>query len=872
MRRVIAALLRLYPARFRRTLGDDMLATFDEQWRERADWRQATRTVASIASGAALERLHGCQGGDGRMTTLIHDLRFALRMLRRNPGFTAIAVTVLALGIGANSAIFSLVDAVLFKPLPFTDPQRLVMLWERSPGNPRNRVSPLNFVDWSEQNHAFTSMAAISGGGGTLIGPGGIAEHIPGQAVTARFFDVLGVKPIAGRTFTGDDVKPHGDAIVLSERLWRSRFDADPDIVGKAITIDGARLMVIGVVPANFQILFKADFWTPYFIPRSPEYRQMHFMQVIGRLKPGTTLSQAVAGMQVVAEDIARISPSSNKGWGITLAPLREALVGSDLRATSLVLAGIVGFVLLMACANVANLLLVRGSARTREIAVRASVGGSRARIVQQLLTESTLLGVLGGMAGVALAALILSAAPSLLPADTLPVWLRLTMDLRVIGFAAALALITAALFGLAPAWQASRVPLAGALRAGGRTVTGGGSAFRMALAAGEIAAAVLLVAGAGLLLRTLTSLDRVDPGFHADHVLTMGVSLPNSRYPQPENALTFYQSLEREIAAIPGVRDVGLGTILPVEGWDIGQGFQVIGQPKLDQSQQPSAHYQIVSSGYFRTLGIPLLRGRAFTSDDTAANQPVCIVNQEFARQYLRGRDPIGTMVSVQAMAPSGPKPVVRQVVGVSHQVKVEGLAEKEDDPEIYVPITQNPWFWAAIAVRTQGDPLTMVAAVKAAVARIDKQEPLTRIRTMDQVLAESVTEPRFRAALTGAFAMIALALAAVGIFGVLAFSVSQRTREFGIRMALGAQSADVLRMVMGDALKITVAGVAAGLLLAAALTRSLAALLFGVQPHDFATFAGSAALLAVVALIACAAPALRAARVDPAVALHQE
>jgi putative ABC transport system permease protein len=806
------------------------------------------------------------------MTTLIHDLRFALRMLRRNPGFTAIAVTVLALGIGANSAIFSLVDAVLFKPLPFAEPERLAMLWEHSPGTARNRVAPLNFVDWSEQNHAFASMAAISGGGGTLIERDGSAEHIIGQAVTAQFFDVLGIKPIAGRGFTSDDVKPHSDAIVLSERLWRSHFDADPEIVGKAITIDGKRLTVIGIVPANFQILFKADFWTPYFIPRRPEYRHMHFMQVIGRLKPGTTLSQADAGMKLVAEDIARISPASNKGWGITLAPLREALVGTELRATSLALAGIVGFVLLMACANVANLLLVRGSARTREIAVRASIGGSRARIVRQLLTESALLGALGGAAGMAMAALILSVGPALLPPDILPVWLRLTMDLRVIGFATALAVITAALFGLAPAWQASRVPLAGALRAGGRTATGGGSAFRMALASCEIAAAVLLVAGAGLLLRTLTSLDRVDPGFHGDHVLTMGVSLPNTRYPEPENALTFYQNLEREIAAIPGVRDVGLGTILPVDGWDIGQGFHVIGQPAPDQARQPSAHYQMVSSGYFRTLGIPVMRGRAFNSGDTAANQQVCIVNEQFARQYLKGRDPIGAMVSVQAMMPAGPVAVARQVVGVSHQVKVEGLAEKENDLEIYVPLAQNPWFWAAIAVRTQGDPLAMAGAVKAAVSRIDKEEPVTRIRTMDQVLSESVASPRFRAGLTGAFAVIALALAAVGIFGVLAFSVSQRTREFGIRMALGAQSSDVLRMVMREALKITAAGVAAGLVLSAALTRSLSALLFGVQPHDLATFVASATLLAVVAMIACAAPALRAARVDPAVALHQE
>ena len=806
------------------------------------------------------------------MRTLWQDLCYAARVLRQSPAFTAIAVIVLAIGIGANSAIFSLFDAVLLRPLPFHDPEQLVKLWEHPPGYAHNAVSPLNYLEWSEQNTVFASMAAVSGGSRTLLRASGSAEKIDGQSVSLSFFDLLGIRPVAGRTFTAEDGRESAKVVVLSERLWRNRFGADPKLPGSVINLDGEPFTVIGIVPSRFQIFYRSDLWIPFLVRRSPEQRQMHYLQVIARLKPGVTLDQARAGMQPIAENIARIAPDTNKGWGITIEPLRQALVGRELRVTSLMLAAVAGFVLLMACANIANLLLARGVGRTREIAVRASLGGSPARILRQLLTESVLLSTIGGLAGIALARVLLEAAPAWLPADTLPVSLNLAFDARVTGFAVPATLLTGLLFGIVPAWQASRISLTDALRTAGRSFTGAGGRFRSALAIAEIALAIMLVTGAGLLLRSVLVLNSLDPGYHADRVLTMYISLPLKRYPTPENALTFHQAVEREIASLPGVRSVGLGFSLPLDGWEIGQGFTIVGAPPVGTSEQPAAHYQIVSAKYFETLGIQLLQGRAFTDRDTSATTQVCIVNEEFVRRYLKGRQPIGAYVSVDAMDPTGPKPTVREVVGVIRQVKVEGIGERENALEIYVPVTQNPWFAASLAVRTAGDPMSLAPAVKAAIARVDKDQAVTRVRTMDEVAAQSMTQPRFRAQLVGSFAALALVLAAIGIFGVLAFSVSQRTREFGIRMALGAQSADVLRMVAANGLKITFAGIAIGLAGAALLTRSLAALLYGVKPADPVTFLAAPAVLAVVALAACAAPALRASRVDPVEALRQE
>jgi putative ABC transport system permease protein len=799
------------------------------------------------------------------------DLRYAARSLRRAPGFTAVTVIVLAVGIGANSAMFSLVDATLLRPLPFPQANRLTMLWERSTRFGHNRVAPLNFLDWSEQQHTFASIAAIAGGGRTLTGNGGEAIRIPGQAVTWQFFDVLGIKPVAGTMFSANDAEQRRYAVVIGEHLWRDRFSGDPAVIGQSMMLDGTPYTVVGVAPASFQILYPSDMWTLFVPKRSPEQRQQHYMQVIGRLKPGATIEQARADMTGIADHIGEIAPDTNKGWGVTIEPLRDGIVGADLKTTSLVLAGVVGFVLLMACANVANLLLARGLGRAREIAVRAALGGSRARIVQQLLTESLLLAAIGGGCGVALAWAAVRFAPVVIPARTLPEAVVLAFDSRVATMAFALTLGTALLFGLVPAWQASAAPLA-EMASGGRGSTRHAGGLRAALVVAEVAAAVLLLSGAGLLVRTLIAINRVDPGFRAANLLTLQVGLPLNRYSTEETLSTFYRSAERELAAIPGVNAAAIGVTLPLDGWDIGQGFTIVGDPPVERSRIPSAHYQIVSPGFFHTLGIELLRGRAFTEQDDERSAAVCIVSEEFVRRFMGGRDPIGMRLSVGTMAyPGTPAFVTREIVGLSRQV-IEQAGEKELPPQIYVPIRQNPWYSASVAVQTAGDPMSFLPQVKAAIARVNKDLPLTRVRTMEEVTAEATSQPRFRAELVGLFAVLALLLAAVGVFGVLAFSVGQRTREFGIRVALGARTSHVLRLVLAGAFKMTAAGVVIGLAASAALTRFLGTLLFAVQPTDPVTFAGTAAMLTLAALVACALPAWRATRVDPAVALRQE
>jgi putative ABC transport system permease protein len=800
------------------------------------------------------------------------DVVHATRQLRRSPGFTAVAAAVLALGIGANVAIFSLLDAALLRPLPFSEPESLVMLWERAPRFVHNRVAPLNFLDWSEQQQAFASIAAVVGGSRTLTGLGGAAERLPGQAVTAAFFDVLGIKPIAGRTFTADDVAQRSRVVVISERLWRSRFGADPGMVGRPIQLDGDPITVVGVVPADFQILFRADLWTLYGVRRSPEQRRQHYLQVIARLRPGVTIEQANANMTGIANRLADAWPDTNNGWGVTIAPLRDAIVGGELKTTSLVLTGVVGFVLLMACANVANLLLARALGRSREIAVRAAIGGSRARIVTQLLIESLMLALLGGAAGLALAWVAIRTAPSIMPPETLPYSVAMTFDARIAFAAAAIVAVTTIVCGLVPGWQASNLSLSQVLSGSGRGSTGSAGTLRALLVVGEIAAAVVLLSGGGLLMRSLIALNNVDPGYRAERVLTGSVLLPFNRYADADRLHWFYDNAMRELTAIPGVTAASFGGTLPYEGFDIGQGYELIGEPVADRANLPIAHYQIVSGSYFSALGIDLIRGRTFTDHDTTSTIQVCIVNEGFVRRHLNGRDPIGVRVSVSSMdLRGGPTPVVREIVGVSRQVTTEA-GEKEPAIEIYVPITQNPWFSASIVLQTAADPISVAPALKAAIARVDKDLAVTRIRTLDEVAAEATAQPRFRAEVVGVFAAIALVLATVGLFGVLAYAVNQRAREFGIRVALGARSNDVLRLVISSALRMTIAGVVIGLTAAAALTRFLSALLFSVTPFDPTTFAATAATLAIAATAACVAPAWKATRVDPVVALREE
>jgi putative ABC transport system permease protein len=803
--------------------------------------------------------------------TFWRDLRYGARVLWRAPAFTALAVVILALGIGATTAIFSLFDAALLRALPYREPDALVMLWEAPPEGAHNRVAPLNYVDWSEQNRTFSAMAAIAGGSQTLSRPGALPERIAGQSVTTRFFDVLGVVPIAGRTFRAGDAAPAAHAVVISERLWRSRFGGDPNLVGRSIRFDGQPHTVIGVVPARFQILFASDLWVVFKPERTPEQRRMHYLQVIGRLRRGVTIDQARADMTAIARGIAQLSPDTNKGWGVTVEPLREALVGGDLRTTSTVLIGIVSLVLLMASANVANLLLARGIGRTREIALRAALGGSRGRLVRQLVTESMLLASIGGVVGIALAAALLQAAPSLIPPDTLPQGIVLALDGRVAGFAVLLTLATGVLFGLAPAWHTAEVPLAAAMSFGSRTATDRAGRIRSALAVAEVALAIVLLAGAGLLIRTLLSLDKVDPGSREHSVLTMVTVLPDSRYPTPEDVAAFYHAVERELAALPGVARASFGGSLPFDGWDVGQSFTVVGDPAPDAANQPSAHYQITGSGFFETLGIPIVRGRAFGAADTATSMPVCVVSEAFVRRYARGRDPLTLEVQVDAMSFRGPTPVKRQVVGVARQV-LETPSDDGDAVQIYVPLTQNPWFWSTLSVRTLVPPAMMQPAIAAAVARVDKNLALTQVRTIDEIVAQATSQPRFRARLVALFAALALIVASVGVAGLLAFSVQQRRRELGVRMALGARGADVVRLVLGDTVRVLSLGMVLGLIGAAALTRALASLLFGVTPLDAVTFVTAPAVLCAAALLASAAPAWKAARTDPAIALRQD
>jgi putative ABC transport system permease protein len=805
------------------------------------------------------------------MHTLVQDIRYGIRQLRHAPGFTVLAAGVLALGIGVISAMFSVVDAVLLRPLPFNEPSKLVMLWEKAPGYDHNRVSPLNFLDWHDLNGVFSSVAAVAGGDRTLQSKYG-PEQLTGQSVTSEFFHLLEVRPIVGREFSTEDDRARTDVVMIGERLWRTRFGSDPKVVGSPLTLNGKPALVIGVVPERFEILWKSELWTLFTVKRSPEQRRMHYMQVLGKLKPGVSIEQAQAAMTLVADDIARISPDTNKGWGITIEPLRAALVGHELRVTTLVVAAVVGFVLLMVCANVANLTLARSSRRTREMAVRAALGAAKPRLVRQLLTESVLLSSIGGLGGLMLAWAIIRLVPSIIPPGTLPVGLPLTLDARVTTFAVVVTLLTGLIFGLAPAWQVSRSSLAGALQSSGRSASSGNTSLLSAIATVQIAVGVMIVAGTVLLVRTLERLSQVDPGFHADRVLTMHMALPLSRYPTPDKALIFYRNVERDLTTLPGVRAAAFGGSLPLQGWDIGQGFEIVGEPRRSESESPAAHYQIVGPRYFETLGISLESGRVFDEQDTAEGPEVAIVNDEFVRQYLHGRRAVGTHLRVQAMDPNGPRPVEREIVGVIEQVKVEGLGEKQNAAEIYVPIMQNPWYWASLAVRTSGDPIAMVRPVKTVVAKYDNQLAVTNVRTMDQIARESIAEPRFRARLLGAFATLAMLLSAIGVFGVLTFSVAQRTLEFGVRMALGGQISDVMRLVLGRSARIALVGIAMGSLGTAVLARSLSALLFGVRPLDPVAFVSAPVLLALVAFAASGIPAMRAARTDPAVALRQE
>jgi putative ABC transport system permease protein len=804
------------------------------------------------------------------------DVRFSWRQLCAAPGFAIVATLTLALGIGANSAIFALADATLLKPLPYGDPGRLVTIWERTDSNRRGYASPLNMFDWKARSRSFESIAGFTPnvGGMVMAGADGNAETVSRQWVTAGIFDVLGVRPIAGRTFLPEDEQKRARVVVISEAFWESRFNRDPGVVAREIRLDGALWTVVGVVPKDFQILGRTSMWAMRPLVNLPaRVRTAYILQTVGRMKPGIGLGAAQSDLEAVAQGLAREFPQTNTGRSVRLEPMHDTVIGSDLKVTSMLFLGVVGFVLLICCANVANLLMARATTRMRELAVRAALGAGRGRVVRQLVTESVVLSLIGGALGIGVGWAILEAAPTLIPEGLLPGTVTLQFDVRVVAFCALAALAVGLLFGVAPAWQATNLSSPAGLESESRTVTGGGR-LRSLLVCGEVTTAVLLLFGAGLLMRTLMAVESYDRGYRAESVLTMLVDPLGSSYPTPEKLLQFFDQVEEQVRAVPGVQDVAWTTALPLGPslyGDFALTYEIVGDPPVEESTRPSTNFQVVSQSYFSTLDLPIVAGRGFDGRDIRNSPPVCIVNEAFGRS-LGGRSPIGMRVSFKVADSPQDKPNVGEIVGIAKQVKGRP-DEPKDFVQIYVPLPHEPSDDMIMLVRAKnGHAETLTPAVRAAISRIDKDQLVSvrGVTTLEDVEWAATGRHRFRAVMVAAFAGLALVLAMVGVFGILSYSVQQRVRDFGVRRALGATTGDVMRLVIGDAARVVVAGAVIGLILSAGLGRFIVTMLFNVRPLDFVTFAMVVLVIAVTATLAIAGPAWRASRIDPAEALR--
>lgn len=810
-----------------------------------------------------------------RIDELRGNVRFALRQLIRAPGFALVAVATLALGIGANAAIFALVDATLIRQLPIPDPARAVMIWERNPAGEREGVAPLNAADWNERTETFEQIAGYvpSVGGMVMAGADGTAETVPRQWVTSGVFDALGLAAIHGRTFNAEDDRNEANVVVFSESFWRARFGSDPSVVGRTFRLDGDPFVLVGIVPDEAQMIGQSSMWALFTPGNEPPLRTARYLRVIGRVKPDVSVESAVADLGRVTDALARELPSTNAGRGVIVEPLHAAVVGSDLRLTSMLFLGVVGVVLLICCANMANLLMTRTTARTREMAVRTALGAGRWRVVRQLLTESLVLSAIGGLLAMGLGAAILDVAPLLLPEGMLPPAITPAFDVRVVLFCALAAMAVGVLFGLAPAWQAALGSSSDAIGAESRSVTGRGGRLRGVLVAGEVATAVLLLFGAGLLLRTLIAVNGVDRGYRADSVLTMTVDPLGARYPTPDAMLQFYDALKQEIEAVPGVETIGWASTLPLGESMFGDvAYEVVGDP-VSESRRPSGDYQVVSPGYFRALELPVVTGRAFDDHDTLATEPVCIVNEAFVRRHMPGRSPVGAQVALRLSSVPDAEPVVRRIVGVAKQVK-ERPDEQQAFVQIYVPLAQAPTDDIFLVVRPESGPAdALTASVRAAIGRIDTEQLVSvrDITTLDQVARTATGRHRFRAAMVATFAGLAVMLAMVGVFGVLVFSVQQRIREIALRRALGASTDDVVRLVLRNAAGVIGAGLVIGLGLAMLASRLLTSMLFGVEPLDPTTFGLVIVVLLATTALAVAAPVWRALRVDPGVAMRE-
>ena len=854
--RCYRALLLLYPEEFRYEYAAEMSDVFRERWRQENRLLLALQAVADVFLSSAREHA----------ALAAHDLRYTVRTLRKSPMFAAAAVLTLALAIGANTAIFSVVNAVLVRPLPFAEPDRLVVVNEK---NDKLHLedfgsSLLNYLSWKEQAHSFVVMGAIGSGNYNLTGRGD-PENFTGAAISPSIFPLLGIQPAAGRAFREGEDQPGAPPVaMISQALWKRRFGGVNSLLGAHLTLNGSDYTVVGIAPASLAVLTQGDIWTPLLIDPGREKRLNHVITTVARLQPGVSLRQAQAEMDMVAYRVARQYPEV-RDWGIHLLTFFKLFVSDDLRTALLVLLGAVGLVLLIACANIANLLLSRAAARQSEIGVRMAIGAGHGRLIRQLLTESLLLAVCGGAAGLIAALWTIRLMNRGLPPNLLPVP-EIPVDRGVLLFGAALTLLTAMLFGLAPAWHAARTDLITMLKHGGRAGVGGGRLARTLLVGGELALTTMLLIGTGLLIRSLLRLDGVALGFRPEGVLTFQVSPPPARYAGPARQWAFYRSLIEGLETLPGVRGAAVSSGLPMSGGAYTTTPALpVGPSRLPLGEALAVDWRAVSPGYFRTMETPLLRGRTFTEQDGPNAPAVTIVSALTARRFWGDGDPIGRVVRLKS---SGSQ---FTVVGVVSDTRNTALA-RDPSPAVYFSAAARTWPVMDVALRVTGTPEAALPAVRQRLHELDPELPIANVRTLQQWVSASASAPRLNAILLGVFAAVALVISAIGVYGILSYSVSRRVREIGLRMALGAQRASVLRLIVREGMTVAGLGIAVGLAGALALRRVLASLLFGVQAHDPITFVSVSTVLVAIALAACLLPARRAARIDPMTALRED
>ena len=804
---------------------------------------------------------------------MLKDLRYGLRSLLKHPTFTAVCIVTLALGVGANTAIFTVVNAVVLRPLPFQDAERLAMIWTTKDSNQEQPLSFSDYNDLKNQTKTFSAVGAASPLWNFTLTGGPEPEPLQGMYVSANTFELLRVTPERGRNFSGDEDRVGvAPVAIISHGLWERRFGADPNIVGKPITLSGATATVIGVMPVSFQLLDPAaEVWVPLSQNQfAASARNVRLLSAVGRLADGVKPAAANSELSTIAAAWAAQYPDSNSGVGLRVVPLHQQVTGK-FRPALLLLLGAVGLVLLIACANIINLMLVRSAARQKEIAVRAALGAARRRLLRQLLTESITLSLIGGGAGVLLGSWGVQALLALNPIP-LPPYNQIRLDLTVLGFTLAASVVTGILFGVAPAWQTLKFDLHTALKEGGRASIADSGQRRLSslLVIAETAMALVLLIGAGLLLKSFAHLLDVKPGFVTENVLTMQLGLPNASYREPQKRAAFLQQLEQNLSAAPEVAGVGFVTRLPLlSALNNVTTFLTIEGREVPAAERPEIDFRRASTGYFQTMGIPLLKGRLVTEQDITNNTGAVVINEAMAKRFWPGEDPVGKRISTATN--SGGQTQWQTIVGVVGSVRHLGL-DVEPRPEIYYHTNSNPPFGPVVVIRTTGDPQRVISLARAKVRELDRDVPVSNVSTMEQLVAQSVAQRRFGMFLVGIFAVLALVLAVVGIYGVVSYSVAQRTNEIGVRMALGASTTDVLKLVLRQGMALALIGVGVGLAGAFAVTRLMVAMLFEVKPTDVATFAIVSVGLIVVALLACYVPARRAMRVDPLVALRYE